>query len=245
MCSPNPTTCFHAGGLRKLVEQLESGVVAVQKRVSTRDDAFKYLRLGGGDVFDGIEIPKVRLGNQRDDRDVRPDQLDQGADFARMVHPDLEDRVLAFRRQPRQGKRHAPVVVERPVRGMHAADRRQHMAQRFLGRRLADRTGHGDDLGPAALPSRGPQALESLQHILDHDHRRFQAAECRQLGFGDDQQPGAGRDRRRREIVAIEFIATDRKKGFAGTKGPGVDRYARNTFRQVADRPAVHGFHHL
>ena len=113
--------CF----LGQLGEQRPALVVAVDERSAVRLDAFEDFRLGSGDVVERLEMAEMRSGDQRDDRDMRPDQLHQRADLALMVHADLEDRVVAIGRHARQRQRHAPVIVERGCGGMHLADGRQ------------------------------------------------------------------------------------------------------------------------
>ena len=124
---------------------------------------------------------------------------------------------------------------------MHPALRRQNMAQHFLGRRLADGAGDGDDLRGAAVAGGAAEADHRFQHIIDDDHRRDQAAERRQLAFADDQQGRPVRNGDAGIIMAVDTVAFDRKKGLSLTKGAAIDGNAVDAFRQVSKRPAMHG----
>ena len=69
------------------------------------------------------EKADMRLLHRGDDRDMRAREARERRDLAGMVHADLGDAERAVRRHPRQGQRHAPVVVVGSDRGMRAAER--------------------------------------------------------------------------------------------------------------------------
>ncbi len=85
-----------------------------------------------------------------------------------MVHANLDHGVIRVDRHPRQGKRHAPVIVVTLLRGVDLGLGCQHRAQHLLGRGLADRAGDGDDFGLRAGPGRGAQGTQCVQGIA-HD----------------------------------------------------------------------------
>lgn len=119
------------------------------------------------------------------------------------------------------------------------------MPQHFLGRRLADRTGDGNDFCPRALTRSLPQTAERRQHVLDDDHRYRQAAESGKPRFADDEQRGAVRHRHRRIVVTVDTVAFDCKKGLAGTDRTAVDGNAGDAFGRRAERAPRHRCDHV
>ena len=130
----------------------------------------------------------------------------------------------------------AQLVVERPRRGDHLAQRREHRGQQILGRRLARRPGDADDRQPARHQlggHRGGQLGQRGQHrrtravgvVLEHA-----GAACRlRRGCGRDDDRGhadrsrgqhrdrTGRHRGRREVVAVGPRAGQRQEQPAGS----------------------------
>ena len=77
-------------------EQLPARIVAIDQRRAALLHALEDLGLGRGDLVEIAEVAEMRGGDQRDDGDMRPHHLHQRPDLARMVHADLEDRVVAI-----------------------------------------------------------------------------------------------------------------------------------------------------
>src|SRR5690606_31484509 len=232
-----------AGRARELVQQLGAGIVAIEQGGASRFKPLEDLRLGLGYLIEIAEEAQMRRGDEGDDRHMRAHHLGQRPDFTGMVHPDLEYGVVAILRHPRQCQRHAPVIVEGRDRCMHLANGRQHSAQRLLGRRLADRTGNGDDPGAGARTRRDAQFLKRGKDVGDHDHRGGKTPEGRKPGFRHDEYAGPSLDRRREEVVPIHRLALDGKKRLAWLQGATIDGYPRHAVRHGADRPPVHGFY--
>ena len=136
------TPCFSARAFSRANCELSRLSTAAPPGSSAGED----FGLGVGDRLDAGEEFQMHRLDRGDDGDMRPHHLDQRLDLARMVHADLEHGKARCGRAARQRQRHAPMIVEGRGRGMGLALRRQHAAQRFLGRGLADRAGDGDHL---------------------------------------------------------------------------------------------------
>ena len=91
----------------------------------------------------------------------------QRRNFARMVHADFDDAEARLARHPRQGQRHAPMIVVGSDGGMRRAGLRKHMPQSLFRRRLADRAGDGDDPRRRARARRDGKPFQRLQDIMD------------------------------------------------------------------------------
>jgi hypothetical protein len=138
-------------------------------------------------------------------------------------------------------QRYAPVIVEGRDGGMHLSGRRKRMAQHLLGGGLADRTGHRDDTGPAAVTRRKRQFAKSGENVLHHDHRHRQFAERGQFRLVDDDQRRTVGDREARIVVAVDAITLDGEKSLVLADGTAVDRNAGDARRKRTDRAAAHG----
>ena len=147
--------------------------------------------------------------------DMRARQPGQRRDLAGVVHADLDHREVGVARHPRQGQRHAPVVVEAGLGGMDPALRRQHRAQHLLGRGLADRAGHRDHARRAIAPARrAPSAASAAStsgtissgasaHALgDARHQRRRRAPLERVG--DEVMPVARVLQRDEEIARLQ-----------------------------------------
>ncbi|MCY1313613.1 hypothetical protein D9M70_641530 [compost metagenome] len=66
-------------------------------------------------------MTKMRRRDQRDQRHMRADHLNQWANFAVMVHADFEYAVISIRRHTGKRQWHAPMIVERSNRRMDLA----------------------------------------------------------------------------------------------------------------------------
>src|SRR5690606_10275285 len=88
-----------ACGLRRLLEELEAVVVAVDQRMPVRLDPLEDLRLRLRDLLEAPEVAEMRGRDQRHDTNVRAHQLHQRSNFAGVIHADLEDRVRSEERR--------------------------------------------------------------------------------------------------------------------------------------------------
>ncbi len=156
--APNP----RAARCGRCLQPLELRRVAIQDRSSVRLEAEEDLRLRVGDRFDRAEMLDVDGGDRRHEGDMRPRHAGERRDFARVVHAHLEHAEARIRRHSRERQRHAPVIVVGSGRSVRWAAGREHRPQHLLGRRLADRTGHRDDLRFRTRASGDAQPLHRL-----------------------------------------------------------------------------------
>ncbi len=74
--------------------------------------------------------------------------------------------IVVLRLQLEQLQRHAEMIVQIALRFQHPMLCRQHMRDGFLGRRLARRTGHGDEwLSPQSADG-GSEPLQCEKRVL-------------------------------------------------------------------------------
>ena len=168
-----------AGRGRRVFQKLVLRAVMNDQRMAAIDDALEDLGLGLGNLVEALEIAEMGGGDARHHGHMRPHHGGQRPDLARVVHADLEDAEVGCLGHARQRQRHAPMIVERGDRRMHAALRLEHMAQHLLGRGLADLPGDGDDLGGAAVTRRTTEPDHRFEHVVDDDHRCIQSSERR------------------------------------------------------------------
>ena len=83
-------------------------VVAVENGRAARNNAFENFRLCVGDLVKVFEDAQMRGGNDRDDGHMRLHEADEIADFARMIHPDLEHAILRVLRHLRHASAARP-----------------------------------------------------------------------------------------------------------------------------------------
>ncbi len=147
---------------------------------------------------------------------MRAHHLHQRTNFVVMVHADFENAVVRIDRHARKRQRHTPMIVERRHGSMDLTNFQKHMAQGFLGRRLADGTRHRNDLRLRACPRGNPKLGQGLKHILDHDHRHFGIAECGQTMLGHHEKTCTGGHGAGYKIMPVELFALDGKKASPG-----------------------------
>ena len=181
--------------------------------------------------------------NGGDDRHMRAHHLHQRLDFSRMVHADLEDRKPGRRRATRQRQRHAPVIVEGRNRCMGLALRAEHRAQRFLGRGLADRSGHRDDFSAEPGPCRAAEVPQPGEHIVHHEQPRIRG-ELVRMRLRDHGEPRAVLQRRLNEIVPVVYVALDGEVSLARRQCAAIDRDAGDRIGQCAARRGLHRLRH-
>ena len=201
----------------------EALVITIEKRIAAWNYAFENLRLSNGDFFQIGEMTKMCRCNQRDQRHMRAHHLHQRTNFVVMVHADFENAVIRIGRHARKRQRHTPMIVERRHRSMDLADFRKNVTQGFLGRRLANRTSHRDDLRLRACPRGNAKLGQGLKHILDHDHRYFGIAECGQTMLGHHKKTRTSGHGAGYEIMPVELFALDGEKSLARFQRTAVD----------------------
>ena len=126
---------------------------------------------------------------------------------------------------------------------MGLALRRQHRAQRFLGRGLADGTRDRDHLRCQARARGQRKIAQALEHIVDDQQRRIGRELCA-LRARDHRKRRAGLQRGVDEIMAVMHVALDREIRLARPDGPAVDGKAGDRFRQRAADGGAHRLAH-
>ena len=121
------------------------GSSALATSTSSGARLLEDLRLGVGDRVGGREEPEVRVADVGPHADVRLRDADERADFAGMIHAELDDRHLRPRPQLEERERQADVVVQVPLVAKHPVPRRQKLRRDFLRRRLARAAGDRHD----------------------------------------------------------------------------------------------------
>ena len=214
--------CCGARGLRGALKPLVERAVAVDHRGAVRLEPEKNLGLGVGDRLDRVEKFEMHRFDRRDDRNVRPHQPRQRRDLACVIHADLENGEMRALRQPRQGERHAPMVVVGRRRRVGLALSCQHQAQGILGPGLADRSGDRDDAGARATARRGGEIAQGGEHVGNQEKRRI-----RRHGdvffLRDDAKRRAAFERGRDKIVAIAVLAQNREERVLRLDAAAVD----------------------
>ena len=152
-----------------------------------------------------------------------------------MARRHLQDQEVGVGGRAQHRPRMAELVVERPGRGDHLAQRRQHRGQQVLGRGLARRSGDPDDASARPPPTRRPPPRPAwpARPAPRRPSRRCRVR-ARGRGVGDRPARGAttiagtptGRaastatapaaDGRGREIVAVGARARQRQEQPAG-----------------------------
>ena len=99
------------GRARRGIEPLIVRIVGIEDRDAAGHEARKNLGLGVGDGLDRVEEFEMHRRDGGDDRDMRSRQRGQRQNLARVVHADLDDAEVRLARHPRQGQRHAPMIV--------------------------------------------------------------------------------------------------------------------------------------
>ena len=112
-------------------------------------------------------------GDRRDHGHVKAGKPCQRANFAGVIHADLDHREIGVGGHPGKGQRHAPVVVVAGFGGMDPALTGEGHTQHFLGRCLADRPGDPDDPRAGPVAGGGAQSLKGVQNIGHHQQRRI------------------------------------------------------------------------
>ena len=232
-----------ATGLRLVAQTCELRIVDVEDRRAIRLKSREDFRLGVGNRFDSGEEFEVHWLDRGDDRKMRAHQFHQRLDLACMVHTNLEDRELRARRAPRERQRHAPMIIEGCRRGMGFALPLQHRTQRFLGRGLADRSRHRDDLCMRAGARGFRDINQTCEHVRHHQQRQA-IRKMRAMRLRDHRNPTAVLQRRFDKSMPVMHIALDREISFARRDGAAIDGNAGDALGQGTDAFRLHRFRH-
>ena len=160
-----------AGQDRFAAQQVEPAVVEVQDRRAARRQSGEDLGLGPRHAGFAVgEVLDVDRADGGDRHHVRRDHPAQRFDLARMVHADLEHRPQRPARHPRQGQRHADMVVVGLDRGVRGASQGQAGGHRLGDAGLADRP--GDRAAPGlrcTSPRRQAEGFQRGLGVVDDD----------------------------------------------------------------------------
>ena len=187
-----------------------------------------------------LEEADVRVPDVGPHAHLRLGDADQRADFARVIHAQLDHRDVGPRAQLEQRERQADVVVQVAPVPKHRVLRRQELRRELLRRRLARAARDGDDLrarSPSHLARAVLQRPRRVRH-LDQKRRR-PCLSC----LGQGRRRGhhrAGRSCGQRggdEFVPVEPVAADRDEQVARLQRPRVDRPALDALRRDRPRP--------
>ncbi len=207
--------------------------------------AFEDLGLGVRDRLDRREVLQVRLGDVGPHAHVGLGDPEQRADLAGRAHPELDDghaRRLAVASELEQRQRQADVVVQVAAVAERPVPQRQERGRDFLGRRLARRSGDGDEAGAALPPHRAAHPLQRERRVghLDDDRLRLAAGD----GVGasgrhhDAARPAI--ERVADEGVPVVALAGDGDEQLAGDDRARVDaEHAERRLRVAADDAAA------
>ncbi len=143
-------------------------------------------------------------------RHMRPRLPRQWGDLARVVHADLDHCELCLAWHPRQGERHAPVIVIAGDSRMASPLIRQHAGQHLLGRGLANRSGDRNHTRPRARPRHLPQPFKCRLHVLDNQQGRIRSNTFRAMGHQGRCGPLC--QRLRHKVMAVARSLKGHKK---------------------------------
>ena len=191
------------------------------------------LRLGVGDRVRRGEEPEVRVADVGPHADVRLGDADQRADFAGVIHAQLDDRDVRLVPQLEQRERQADVVVEIPLVPEHAVPRAQELRRHFLRRGLAGAAGdrHDSARRRRRRTSRATSCSATVVSVDADEHRavRRAIAAARLTSSGqrvDQHSRRAACERVGDELVAVEPLAANGDEEVARGQRPRVDRDA-------------------
>ncbi len=176
-----------------------------------------------------------------DDCDRRPGDLRQVADFALVVHAQLDRAPAVHRPKAQERQRQSDVVVEIALRRKHVLVTRcrpQDAREHFLGRGLAVRTGHANEDGGELRAPVPRELAEREPGVLDHDQRQVDAGriECPV----DHRGRRAGSRDRGDELVAVELLAAQRHEQVALADRAAVGRHAGKFTVRAGGRSTQH-----
>ena len=210
-------------------------VISVGDKDHGRRGLFKNLRLCIGDVVNRSEKPEVRLADVGPDAHVRLGHAHQPADFAGVVHAQLDDRDLRPQPQLDERQRQPDVVVQVPAVAHHPISRRQKLRRHFLRRGLAGAAGDGHHSRPRLAPDAVRQRLQCDERVVHLDHDRRPATDARAAASRHHDPTGTRVKRRDGEIGAVESLAANGHVQLAGPDRSRIDRHAART--RAARRP--------
>ncbi len=126
---------------------------------------------------------------------------------------------------------------------MGLALRAEHAPQRLLGRGLADRARHRNDVRAEPRARSMREIDEGSEHVVDHQKRRVGGEFAALRGF-DDGEPRARLQRGFDKTVPVMHIALDGEIGLARGNGAAVDGEAGDALGQRALRRGAHRLGH-
>ncbi len=235
----------HAARKRRRARR-DARVIGVGDEDHGRGGLFKNLRLGIGDVVDRSEKPQVRLAHVGPDAHVRRGHAHQPADFAGVIHAQLDDRNLRTPPQLDERQRQPDVIVEVPAVAYHPISRRQKLRRHFLRRGLAGAAGDGHDSRSRFAPDPVRQCLQCRRACRPPRSRRLRpatdasaAAARHHHAAGARIQRAQPRNRRRR-IARRESPRTARRPGsfaYRSTRRRARDSRRPRRARRPSPRP--------
>ena len=129
------------------------------------------LGLRVGNRVDRVEELAVHLGDVRPDAHVGLGDLHQRLNFARVVHPELDDRHFGAVPQFEQGQRQADVVVQVPARPHDPVPQPEERRRNLLRRRLARAARDRHHAGAGAPPHPPRQRLQRPRGVGGSDEQ--------------------------------------------------------------------------
>ena len=118
---------------RALFQEREKLIVKRQDRHAAGRKTGENFCFGLRDFFNRLKKFQMRCRNGGDDGGMGANQGSQRCDLAGMVHADFKNPEIRAHGKPRQGQRHAPMIVKTFIRRMNNARSAKHGAQNFLG----------------------------------------------------------------------------------------------------------------
>ncbi len=207
---------------------------------ASRGQLGDQLGLRRRDRLDAPQKLQVNRADAHDHPHVGLGDASQLGDLPAPAHRHLQDQHLGALRCGQDLQRDPDLRVEVGPRGDGLAVRGQHGQQQVLGRRLAGRPGHADDLGPQLAPPRRGQAVEGVERIRsDEDHRIGLSGLCGLgvLGCGQDT-PRAGGQGGPGKASSIHVLPRQPNEQRPRSRVPGVDRHPfRAAFGRTAAAP--------